>query len=92
MRLPGMVGMSMQVTIPCPCTEERDPVQDCPVCNDTRKLVVQTAYDPKPIPAREFDHEAWIMDSDESGPRGFGKTTNQALQSLKEAIDLEYFS
>lgn len=74
-----------QTIIPCPCTGEPETPTDCPVCNDTRKLVVR-------VNDSGYGFVASVMDMDEFGPQGCGRTANQALQSLKAAIDEEYFS
>jgi hypothetical protein len=53
--------------------------------NRERKIV--TRYGAKPIPARQFDWEAWYEGEEEGGPMGYGPTEEAALQDLKDETD-----
>lgn len=54
----------------------------------TKKIV--TRFDPPPIPYRGYDWEATLADYDPENddPRGFGRTEQEAIDSLQEAIDM----
>ena len=50
-------------------------------------LKIETHYDPKPIPIRQFD---WVATEDgyEPGrPIGYGKTEAEAVKDLREQLE-----
>lgn len=48
------------------------------------KIVTDFVY--PPIPVREFDWCAWVDGCEEDGPRGWGKTKEQAVTALLEEL------
>lgn len=50
---------------------------------------IKTEYVPKPIPARQFDWEAWDDDTydGEPGQVGLGATEKEAIDDLREKLD-----
>jgi hypothetical protein len=50
---------------------------------------IKTKYDPKPIPNRAYDWEAWDEDRGEAGPTGFGEDEQSAINDLNEKLGLE---
>ena len=50
-------------------------------------MTLVTAYDPPPIPPRQFDWSAWDSDTYEPGcPLGFGRTEQEAIDDLLAQI------
>lgn len=53
-----------------------------------QKINIQTYYDPKPIPIRRFDWEAFDSDTlDYDSVTGFGATKEEAVADLMERLD-----
>ena len=53
-----------------------------------QKINIQTDYDPKPIPIRRFDWEAFDSDAlDYDSVTGFGATKEEAIADLMERLD-----
>lgn len=50
---------------------------------------IKTKYDPKPIPSRSHDWEAWDGDNEESSPVGYGASEQEAIDDLQQALGLE---
>lgn len=50
-------------------------------------MTIMTEFDPKPIPLRQFDWEAWDLDQDENSPIGYGETEQEAITDLKVQLD-----
>lgn len=50
---------------------------------------IRTSYDPKPIPTRMFDWEAWDDDTYDGPPCpvGTGATEEEAIADLREKLD-----
>lgn len=49
---------------------------------------IVTLYIYPPIPVRSFDWCAYLEGDEEDGPRGFGKTKEEAIENLKEELDI----
>ncbi len=47
---------------------------------------IKVEYDPKPIPLRQYDWEAWDND-DENTPIGYGLTAKEAVEDLLQKIE-----
>jgi hypothetical protein len=56
----------------------------------TRLLLIRTKHDPKPIPVREFDWDAWI-DGREEDFTAHGPTQTAAVEELVEKIESHRF-
>ena len=55
---------------------------------EQQKINIQTYYDPKPIPIRRFDWEAFDSDAlDYDSVTGFGSTKEEAIADLMERLD-----
>lgn len=55
---------------------------------EQQKINIQTYYDPKPIPIRRFDWEAFDSDAlDYDSVTGFGATKEEAIADLMERLD-----
>ena len=55
---------------------------------EQQKINIQTDYDPKPIPIRRFDWEAFDSDAlDYDSVTGFGATKEEAIADLMERLD-----
>lgn len=53
-------------------------------------MTLKTVYDPKPIPIRRFDWEAYDDDTFDMGSCiGYGTTEQEAIDNLMEMIDEE---
>jgi len=53
-----------------------------------QKINIKAYYDPKPIPIRRFDWEAFDSDTlDYDSVTGFGKTKEEAVADLLERLD-----
>ena len=50
----------------------------------SKEREIETNFDPKPIPNRNYDWEAYRKDWDLDEPIGYGSTKEEAIQSLKE--------
>jgi len=48
---------------------------------------ILTKYSPPPIKSRVFDWSAWL-DGDEDRSTGFGKTEEEAIEDLKERLEI----
>jgi len=48
---------------------------------------IKVDYNPKPIPLRQFDWDAWLIDADEDSPVGHGATKEDAIEDLKIKIE-----
>lgn len=55
---------------------------------EPQKINIQTYYDPKPIPIRKFDWEAFDSDAlDYDSVTGFGATKEEAIADLMEQLE-----
>lgn len=52
-------------------------------------MKIKTKYDPKPIPNRAYDWEAWDEDLGEASPRGFGEDEKTAVDELQQLLEAE---
>ena len=53
---------------------------------------ILTKYDPKPIPGRIWDWQAWVDGRDEPGePMGYGPTREAAIADLRIELELVDF-
>lgn len=50
---------------------------------------MKTKYDPKPIPSRAYDWEAWDDDQPETSPVGHGADEQSAINDLQQMLGLE---
>ena len=48
-------------------------------------MKIDTFYNPKPVPGRQFDWEATFEGYDEGDPVGYGATEQEAVQALLDA-------
>ncbi len=46
-----------------------------------------TEYVHPPIPCRHYDWQAWVDGREEDGPKGWGRTEQEAVNDLKILID-----
>lgn len=53
------------------------------------ELNIRTEYWRKPIPTNKYDWEAWEDGTEETGPVGYGRTEDAAVEDLLEQIDEE---
>jgi len=68
--------------------DERSVSQGATVLTKQQKINIQTYYDPKPIPIRRFDWEAFDSDAlDYDSVTGFGSTKEEAIADLMERLD-----
>ena len=51
------------------------------------RLDIRTSYERPPIPTTRFDWCAWMDDTDETGPFGYGRTREEAVDDLERQID-----
>ena len=51
---------------------------------DTPKIITSFLY--PPIPIRNHDWVAYLEGEEESGPYGYGKTEEEAIEDLKEQL------
>jgi hypothetical protein len=55
---------------------------------EQHKINIQACYDPKPIPIRRFDWEAFDSDAlDYDSVTGFGATKEEAIADLMEQLE-----
>lgn len=54
-----------------------------------RQVLIETSYDPKPIPTTRFDWSAITVDYEPGDPVGHGATEAEAIADLKEQMEDE---
>ena len=52
-------------------------------------MKIDTFYDPKPVPGRQFDWEATFEGYDAGDPVGYGATEQEAVQALLDTAGME---
>ena len=68
--------------------DERSVSSGATVLTKQQKINIQTDYDPKPIPIRRFDWEAFDSDAlDYDSVTGFGSTKEEAIADLMEQLE-----
>lgn len=50
-------------------------------------MKVRVTYDPKPVPSRNFDYEAYVDSWDLGDPLGYGSTQEEAVQHLLDQLE-----